>query len=63
MRRASSPIRMVCLVERLRTGAPVNPVRDHGLMYVGGEKGHTDCPALEDPADDLAGPAVPSVTR
>lgn len=35
------------LVDRLRTGAPVNPVRDHGLMYVGGEKGYTDYPALE----------------
>ncbi|MFD5704101.1 oxidoreductase [Streptomyces lasiicapitis] len=32
------------LVARLRTGAPVNPVRDHGLMYVGGERGYTDYP-------------------
>ncbi|MFE0104433.1 alkene reductase [Streptomyces sp. NPDC059009] len=34
------------LVERLRTGAPVNPVRDDGLMYVGGADGYTDYPAL-----------------
>ncbi|CAM5455757.1 alkene reductase [Streptomyces spiroverticillatus] len=34
------------LVARLRTGAPVNPVRDKGLMYVGGELGYTDYPTL-----------------
>ena len=34
------------LVERLRTGAPVNPVRNPYLMYVGGETGYTDYPAL-----------------
>ncbi|MGW2303307.1 alkene reductase [Streptomyces sp. NPDC001809] len=34
------------LVERLRTGAPVNPVREEGLMYTGGETGYTDYPAL-----------------
>ncbi|WP_328473170.1 oxidoreductase [Streptomyces sp. NBC_00448] len=32
------------LVERLRTGAPVNPVRDRYLMYVGGATGYTDYP-------------------
>ncbi|MDN0200496.1 alkene reductase [Streptomyces sp. S.PNR 29] len=32
------------LVERLRTGAPVNPVRNKYLMYVGGETGYTDYP-------------------
>ncbi|WP_444961476.1 alkene reductase [Nocardiopsis sp. M1B1] len=34
------------LVERIRTGAPVNPVRDRYLMYVGGATGYTDYPAL-----------------
>ncbi|MEU1671341.1 alkene reductase [Streptomyces roseifaciens] len=36
------------LVERLRTGAPLNPVREKGLMYTGGESGYTDYPALAD---------------
>ncbi|KQV16564.1 MULTISPECIES: alkene reductase [unclassified Kitasatospora] len=36
------------LVERLRTGAPLNPVQDHGLMYVGGEAGYNDYPTLAD---------------
>ncbi|MER5500133.1 alkene reductase [Streptomyces sp. NPDC002561] len=44
------------LVHRLRTGAPVNQVRDHGLMYTGGADGYTDYPALGDPdAADRAG--------
>ncbi|MFE2449606.1 alkene reductase [Streptomyces sp. NPDC021218] len=34
------------LVTRLRTGAPLNPIRDAYLMYVGGETGYTDYPAL-----------------
>ncbi|GAA1184752.1 N-ethylmaleimide reductase [Kitasatospora gansuensis] len=34
------------LVERLRTDAPLNAVRDRGLMYVGGEAGYTDYPTL-----------------
>ncbi|WP_258574156.1 alkene reductase [Actinomadura parmotrematis] len=34
------------LVERLRTGAPLNPVRDRYLMYTGGAEGYTDYPAL-----------------
>ncbi|NUT53745.1 MAG: alkene reductase [Saccharothrix sp.] len=34
------------LVERLRVGAPLNPVRDAHLMYVGGEEGYTDYPTL-----------------
>ncbi|GAA5018357.1 alkene reductase [Actinopolymorpha pittospori] len=34
------------LVERLRLGAPVNPVRDKALMYVGGPAGYTDYPVL-----------------
>ncbi|MEV7530386.1 oxidoreductase [Streptomyces hydrogenans] len=34
------------LVERLRTGAPVNPLREEGLMYTGGAEGYTDYPAL-----------------
>lgn len=33
------------LVERLRTGTPVNPVRNKYLMYVGGETGYTDYPS------------------
>ncbi|MEU1662735.1 alkene reductase [Streptomyces sparsogenes] len=35
------------LVERLRTGAPVNPVRDRYMMYVGGPTGYTDYPTLD----------------
>ncbi|WP_211275405.1 hypothetical protein [Actinoplanes rectilineatus] len=42
------------LVERLRTGAPVNQVRNRHLMYVGGETGYTDYPALP------SGPSAPS---
>ncbi|MER7539186.1 hypothetical protein ABTX77_42075, partial [Streptomyces sp. NPDC097704] len=34
------------LVERLRIGAPINQVRDQGLMYTGGETGYTDYPVL-----------------
>ncbi|MFC9243309.1 alkene reductase [Streptomyces sp. NPDC057136] len=34
------------LVERLRIGAPLNPLREQGLMYTGGETGYTDYPAL-----------------
>ncbi|MFG2825721.1 alkene reductase [Kitasatospora sp. NPDC048365] len=34
------------LVERLRIGAPINQVRDHGLMYTGGSAGYTDYPTL-----------------
>lgn len=33
------------LVERMRIGAPVNPVRDMHL-YLGGETGYTEYPAL-----------------
>ncbi|MFJ7959573.1 alkene reductase [Streptomyces sp. NPDC096319] len=36
------------LVERLRRGAPLNPLRDKGLMYVGGAEGYTDYPFLTD---------------
>ncbi|MHC3470559.1 alkene reductase [Streptomyces sp. 7R007] len=36
------------LVERLRRGAPLNPVRERYLMYVGGADGYTDYPALDD---------------
>ncbi|MFC8434042.1 alkene reductase [Streptomyces sp. NPDC057253] len=35
------------LVTRLRVGAPLNPVRDRYLMYVGGADGYTDYPALD----------------
>ncbi|WP_107488006.1 hypothetical protein [Streptomyces sp. LUP47B] len=34
------------LVDRLRRGAPLIPVRDRYLMYVGGADGYTDYPAL-----------------
>jgi 2,4-dienoyl-CoA reductase-like NADH-dependent reductase (Old Yellow Enzyme family) len=34
------------LVARLELGAPLNPVRDEGLMYVGGEAGYIDYPTL-----------------
>lgn len=34
------------LVRRMRTGAPVNQVRDAYLMYVGGATGYTDYPTL-----------------
>ncbi|MFJ9417260.1 alkene reductase [Streptomyces sp. NPDC101227] len=34
------------LVERLRIGAPLNPVQDKGLMYTGGAAGYTDYPVL-----------------
>ncbi|HEX2312761.1 MAG TPA: alkene reductase [Thermomonospora sp.] len=34
------------LVERYRIGAPLNPMRDAGLMYTGGETGYTDYPTL-----------------
>ncbi|MEU9991903.1 alkene reductase [Streptomyces sp. NPDC048045] len=35
------------LVERLRRGAPLNPVRDRYFMYVGGADGYNDYPALD----------------
>ncbi|MGW1284297.1 alkene reductase [Streptomyces sp. NPDC002586] len=38
------------LVERLRLGAPLNPVRDRYFMYVGGAAGYNDYPALADQA-------------
>ncbi|SDD56577.1 alkene reductase [Glycomyces harbinensis] len=34
------------LVERLRIGAPLNPVREEGLEYTGGPDGYTDYPTL-----------------
>ena len=42
------------LVTRLRRGAPLNPVRDRYLMYVGGATGYTDYPAL---AEETAQPS------
>ncbi|MFJ9680938.1 alkene reductase [Streptomyces sp. NPDC101194] len=38
------------LIRRMRTGAPMNQVRDAYLMYVGGPTGYTDYPSL--PTDD-----------
>ncbi|MFF5706351.1 alkene reductase [Streptomyces sp. NPDC012794] len=39
------------LVERLRTGAPLNPLRPEFLMHVHGPEGYTDYPALTDAAE------------
>ncbi|MBF6349743.1 MULTISPECIES: alkene reductase [Nocardia] len=36
------------LVRRLRTGAPLNEIREAQLMYVGGPDGYIDYPALPD---------------
>ncbi|MFE6062027.1 alkene reductase [Streptomyces sp. NPDC056431] len=44
------------LVERLRTGASVNPVREEGLMYTGGENGYTDYPYLSRITRTIASP-------
>lgn len=43
------------LVERLRSGAPLNAVRDKYTMYVGGPTGYTDYPTLNGTADRLLG--------
>ncbi|MEU3508319.1 alkene reductase [Streptomyces longwoodensis] len=45
------------LVTRLRTGAPLNAVREAYLMYTGGEEGYTDYPAL--PAGSPSRQAAP----
>jgi N-ethylmaleimide reductase len=52
------------LVARLRAAAPVNPVRDKGLMYVGGESGYTDYPTWDPASSRSARPRVstPSAT-
>ncbi|MGW9210879.1 hypothetical protein ACWGR4_28300 [Embleya sp. NPDC055664] len=34
------------LVDRRRTGAPLNPIRDAYLMYTGEEEGYIDYPTL-----------------
>jgi N-ethylmaleimide reductase len=49
------------LVARLRTGAPLNPVRDRYLMYVGGAAGYTDYPALDDLSEESAQPSSDSI--
>jgi len=36
------------LVERLRIGAPLNPLRDKGQMHTGGADGYTDYPTLDE---------------
>ncbi|QES09390.1 alkene reductase [Streptomyces venezuelae] len=46
------------LVERLRVGAPLNPLRDKGLMYVGGADGYTDYPALDTAPGRTEAPAT-----
>ncbi|NKQ25790.1 oxidoreductase [Streptomyces galbus] len=45
------------LVTRLRTGAPLNAVREAYLMYTGGEEGYTDYPTL--PAGPVSRQAAP----
>ncbi|MFF2302520.1 alkene reductase [Streptomyces sp. NPDC058128] len=50
------------LVERLRTGAPINPVREEGLMYTGGERGYTDYPYLPRLAATIPSPRAARVT-
>ncbi|MFF9164638.1 alkene reductase [Streptomyces longwoodensis] len=45
------------LVTRLRTGAPLNAVREAYLMYTGGEEGYTDYPPL--PAGSPSRQAAP----
>ncbi|MEU3607209.1 alkene reductase [Streptomyces sp. NPDC035033] len=42
------------LVERLRTGAPLNPLRDENWMYSGDEKGYNDYPTLAEAAAPAA---------
>lgn len=42
------------LVERLHTGAPINPVRDGYLTYTGGRAGYTDYPTLPSPRQETA---------
>ncbi|MCP2257660.1 N-ethylmaleimide reductase [Streptoalloteichus tenebrarius] len=49
------------LVERLRRGAPLNPVRDRHLMYVGGETGYTDYPTLDQAPQPVPRPAPATV--
>ncbi|KUJ70308.1 1,2-oxophytodienoate reductase [Streptomyces albus subsp. albus] len=46
------------LVERLRTGAPLNPLQESGLMYTGDAAGYTDYPTL-DAVRQAAGAAAP----
>ncbi|MFJ2598105.1 alkene reductase [Streptomyces erythrochromogenes] len=46
------------LVERLRTGAPLNEVRPEFLMYVQGAEGYTDYPALDASGIRAAAPAA-----
>jgi len=48
------------LVARLRLGAPLNPVRDRYLMYVGGPDGYTDYPALSESESGPASPPAPA---
>ncbi len=56
------------LVERMRIGAPVNPLRDMHL-YLGGETGYTDYPCWPPPhcsyrpAERLRRPRPPSAGR
>lgn len=49
------------LVARLRTDAPLNPVRDRYLMYVGGAAGYTDYPALDELSEEPAQPSSASI--
>ncbi|MFD8887831.1 hypothetical protein ACFV0H_35885 [Streptomyces erythrochromogenes] len=46
------------LVERLRTGAPLNEVRPEFLMYVQGAEGYTDHPVLDASGIRAAAPSA-----
>ncbi|WP_455754148.1 hypothetical protein [Streptomyces erythrochromogenes] len=46
------------LVERPRTGAPLNEVRPEFLLYVQGAEGYTDYPALDASGIRAAAPAA-----
>ncbi|QES42384.1 alkene reductase [Streptomyces venezuelae] len=51
------------LVERMRVGAPLNAVRDKGLMYEGGAAGYTDYPALSGSPLSVSRPRTPRGAR
>jgi N-ethylmaleimide reductase len=48
------------LVERLRLGAPLNPVRERYFMYTGGAAGYTDYPALSETPAQPSRPSLPT---
>lgn len=48
------------LVERLRTGASLNPLREQYFMYTGGATGYTDYPTLAASSDSPEGAGGPT---